>query len=125
MAGPAYYSGTMNIAKNEDWIVPFQYGTLSADGLTFTPIDLTGSTFMLEIRVRETDHETLVSLFSPDGGIVITNALTGQFYIVITRAKMLHLAAESYFVDLVRLMPNGYQERIWEGTAVVVEGTSR
>jgi hypothetical protein len=27
--------------------------------------------------------------------------------------------------DIVRLMPNGWQERLWEGTATVVEGTTR
>jgi hypothetical protein len=27
--------------------------------------------------------------------------------------------------DLIREMPNGYSERIFEGTALVVEGTTR
>ncbi|MCP3475161.1 hypothetical protein NLM33_33085 [Bradyrhizobium sp. CCGUVB1N3] len=125
MAGPSYYSGVMNIAKNEDWIVPFVYGTVDPTGANFTPIDLTGSTLKLEIRTQEIDHEALVSVFSPDGGIFITNAAQGQFQILINRLHLTHLAAGQYFTDLVRLMPNGYQERIWEGTAYVVEGTSR
>ena len=48
MAGPAYYDGTMNIAKNEDWIVPFIYGSYAADGVTVVPIDLTNSTASLK-----------------------------------------------------------------------------
>jgi hypothetical protein len=35
------------------------------------------------------------------------------------------LAAGTYFADLVRLMPNGYQERMIDAQAVVVEGTTR
>jgi hypothetical protein len=125
MAGPSYYSGTMNISKNEDWIVPFLYQSVDSTGTVFTPIDLTGSTLKLEIRVDEIDHEALVSVFSPDGGIVINDPTTGQFTVLIDRAHMLHLSAGNYYTDMVRLMPNGYQERLWEGMAVVVEGTTR
>jgi hypothetical protein len=66
-----------------------------------------------------------VSVYSPDGGILITNPTAGQFQILIVRSHLTHLAAGSYFTDLVRVMTNGYQERMWEGTAVVVEGTTR
>jgi hypothetical protein len=125
MGGPSYYSGQMNISLNEDWIVPFVYGTVDSTGANFTPIDLTGSTLKLEIRTLETDHEALVSVYSPDGGIFITNATQGQFQILIDRPHLTHLSAGQYFTDLVRMMPNGYQERLWEGTAVVVEGTTR
>ena len=125
MAGPSYYSGVINISKNEDWVVPFAYGTVDSTGANFTPIDLTGSTLKLEIRIQEIDHEALVSVYSPDGGIAITNATQGQFQILMDREHLIHLAAGQYFTDLVRLMPNGYQERLWEGTAYVVEGTTR
>jgi hypothetical protein len=125
MAGPSYYSGVINISKNEDWIVPFVYGTVDSTGANFTPIDLTGSTLKLEIRIQETDNEALVSVYSPDGGIIIVNAVQGQFQILLDRESLIYLAAGSYFTDLVRLMPNGYQERLWEGTANVVEGTTR
>jgi hypothetical protein len=125
MAGPAYYSGVMNISKNEDWIVPFLYQSTDPTGTIFTPIDLTGSELKLEIRVQELDHVALVSVYSPDHGIFITNATQGQFTVLIDREHLIYLAAGSYFTDLVRLMPNGYQERMWEGNAVVVEGTTR
>jgi hypothetical protein len=125
MAGPSYYSGQMNIALNEDWIVPFVYQSVDPTGTIYTPIDLTGSTLKLEIRIQELDHEALVSVFSPDNGIEITNAAQGAFTILIDRAHLVHLAAGQYFTDLVRLTPNGYQERLWEGVAVVVQGTTR
>jgi hypothetical protein len=127
MAGPTYYTAVMNIAKNEDWVVPFQYGYYDTDGVTILPIDLTGSTLKLEIRVLDTDNEALVSVFSPDNGILINSndPTLGEFVIAITRDRLIYLWESTFVVDLVRAMPNGYQERIFEGTAVVVEGTSR
>jgi hypothetical protein len=126
MAGPAYYSGTMSISKNEDWVVPFLYQAATDETATsFVPIDLTGSLLKLEIRNLEIDHEALVSVFSPDNGIYITDAVGGQFTIIIERSKMTHLAEGTYYTDLVRLTPTGYQERLWEGSADVVEGTTR
>jgi Flp pilus assembly protein TadG len=125
MAGPSYYSGQMNIALNEDWVVPFVYQSVDSTGTIYTPVDLTGSTLKLEIRIQETDHEALVSVFSPNNGIIITNATQGQFTVLIDRPHLVHLAAGQYFSDLVRLTPGGYQERLWEGVAVVVQGTTR
>jgi hypothetical protein len=78
---------------------------------------------MLELRVRETDHEALVSVYSPDGGISIDGP--GQFTVVIRRDRLIRLAPGDYFSDLVRQMSSGYRERIWEGTALVVKGTTR
>jgi hypothetical protein len=124
MPGPAYYSGLMNMAKNEDWIVPFVYQMDNGDG-TFTPIDLTGSILTMEIRRQEEDHEVLVSVWSPDGGIVINDATAGTFTIIIGRDAMVQMAPGDYVSDIVREMTNGFQERLWEGTATVVQGTTR
>jgi hypothetical protein len=115
----------MSIAKNEDWVVPFVYGTTSEDGLTFTPIDLTGSEIKLEIRKHEPDHEAVVSVSSPDDGIIFNDAAGGEFTVVIVRDKLIRLAPGEYVADMVRLMTSGYQERLWEGSVTVVEGTTR
>ena len=125
MAVPAYYDGVMNVAKNDDWIVPFVYGYFDTDGVTVVPIDLTGSLIKLEIRIQEIDHEALVSVFSPSNGIFFNDAVNGSFTITIDRAHLIRLAAGTYYADLVRLMPNGYQERILDAQAIVVEGTTR
>ena len=127
MSGPAYYTGVMNVAMNEDWIVPFLYQ--SSDGGTppvLTPIDLTGSTLMMEIRHQESDHEVVLSLASPDKGISIDNATGGAFTICITRAQLTQFAPGNYVADLLRLMTNGYVERILDCDMVaVVEGKTR
>jgi hypothetical protein len=125
MAGPAYYEATMNIALNEDWIVPFVYGTYAADGVTVVGIDLTGSTLKLEIREQESDNEAIVSVYSPSNGIAITNMTGGAFTITLARGILWRLAPGNYVCDLVRLMANGYQERLIDATATVVQGTSR
>ncbi|HEY2243447.1 MAG TPA: hypothetical protein VGH47_04385 [Xanthobacteraceae bacterium] len=127
MAGPCYYEALMNVALNEDWIVPIQYGYFDTDGVTVLPIDLTGSMLKLEIRVQETDHEAIVYVASPDQGISFfeDDPTNGQFIITIDRGKLLRLWAGTFFTDLVRLQTNGYQERIFEGTAIVVTGTTR
>ena len=125
MAGPSYFTGVMNISQNEDWIVPFLYSSTPDNGVTFVPIDLTGSTLKWEIRKQEADHEAIVWSFSPDDGIFITNATGGAFTVLFSRDKLARLAPGDYITDLVRLMANGYQERIWEGTLTVVEGTTR
>jgi len=119
--GPAYYSGAMNIAKNYDWSVTFKYTDAAS-----APIDLTGSIIKLEIRKLETDHTALVSVSSPVAdGIDIPTPSSGQFTVLITRDQLARLAAGDYVVDMVRLAPDGMQERLWEGTATVVEGTTR
>jgi hypothetical protein len=120
VAGPAYYTGQMNIAKNFDWVVSFIY-TDDADA----PIDLTGSVIKMEIRNFETDHTAVVSVHSPDDGIALPTPTNGKFEIMITRDMLARLSAGDYVADIVRLMSDGIQERIWEGPVTVVEGTTR
>ena len=88
MAGPAYYGITMNISQNDDWVVPFIYQSQDASG-NVAPIDLTGSTLKLEMRINESDHEAVVECHSPDGGIWITDAVNGCFTIAIDRETRL------------------------------------
>lgn len=131
MSGPAFYTGTINIAKNEDWIVSFTYTTNDA---TPVPINLTGSTLELQLRAYETDHTAVVATSSPASGITIDNAPAGQFTITIAHAETTDLAEPSsirliagqpYVADLVRLRPDGEIERIFETAVTVSEGTTR
>lgn len=125
MAGPAYYSGVINIASNEDWVVPFLFGTVD-ESQVFTPIDLTGSVIKMEIRRREAESMVMVSVFSPDNGIIIEDAAGGAFTIFIDRARLVQLVPGEYVSDIVReVTATGIQERLWEGTATVVKGTTR
>ena len=125
MAGPAYYTAVLNIARNDDWIVPFVYASISADG-TQVPIDLTGSVLTMDFRALDTDHEVLLRVTTTDGSITINDAVNGEFTILITvEALQLLLAPGDYVSDLVRLMPNGLQERLLDCAVTVVEGVTR
>jgi hypothetical protein len=131
MSGPAFYTGTINIAKNEDWVVSFTYQTNDAVPV---PIDLTGSQLELQVRQRETDHTAVVATSSPQNGIVLDSASGGQFTIKILNAETANVAAPSsirliagqdYVADLIRLKPDGEIERIFEAAVSVAEGTTR
>jgi hypothetical protein len=132
MPGPAWFSGTMNIAKNEDWkvalIYQIDYTDYSVAGATpnIQPLDLTGSSFLMQIRKVEEDQTALVSVSTdPDGGIVITNAYGGQFEITISIAKATRLEPGEYVADLLRTDANGFAERVFDLACTVVDGTSR
>jgi len=79
----------------------------------------------LQIRKTEEDHEATVAVNSPDNGITITNAAGGAFTVLLDRPRLVRLAPGDYVFDMVRLLASGLQERICEGTATVVEGTTR
>lgn len=126
MAGPAYVIAQINIAMNEDWIVPFVYSALSVDGTTTSPIDLTGSTFNMDFRYQESDAEVLLALSTENGAITITDPVNGEFQIWITQQQAYEQLEPGDFVcDLIRTMPDGTSERIMDCTVTVVEGTTR
>src|SRR6516162_2831326 len=106
MSGPAYYTAIIEMAKNDDWIVPFLYASVNTDSST-TPIDLTGSDLMMEIRHLDVDHEVVMTSTTVDGGIVITDAVGGAFTIIFTRDQLSQVVPGDYVADLVRLMTNG------------------
>jgi hypothetical protein len=126
MSGPALYTSQINLSKNDDWVQSFTY----TDAF-LVPINLTGSIFRLQVRRLEIDAEALIDISSPGTGyvgtgIVITNPTAGQFTITILRSLMANIPpANDYVQDLVRIKPDGTQERMWEGTATVVTGTTR
>ena len=120
--GPAYYTAQISLALNEDWIVPFIFS--NADG---TPIDLSDSILRLQIRNTDTDPHPIVSLSSINSnGIVISNALNGEFTVIIARGNQLLRANSSYVCDLVRLNTNNeIQDRLFAGVANVTLGVTR
>ena len=121
MAGPTYFEAAINIAKNEDWVVPFQYGYYDTDGVTVIPIDLTGSVIKMEIRIQETDREALVSVFTPDNGIVFDSddPTAGRFTITILRF-IINLLFIHNNMSLLNLRKNNGQGA---GGAIVATGS--
>ena len=121
MAGPAFYTAVLNIAKNEDWAMDFSYMTSATP-----PVPIPLGVLRMQIRKIEADHNALVALSSPDDGIEIIGAPTaGTFKITISRDKSKRLASGDYVTDLVHENSDGVIERLWEGTATVVDGVTR
>ena len=106
---------------------PNETGWLETYNINNTPIDLTGSTIKMENRIAETDHEAIVAVWSPDNGITFTagDPTTGGFTITITRDKLSRLFPGNFVADIVRLMPNGYRERLVDATVTVARGTTK
>lgn len=124
MAGPAFFSSGMNIAKNYDWIVAFKLQDTAEEA-----VDLTDSILRLMIKKHDTDNEALVSVSSEDinpednGGIIITSAIDGEFTVIILRKQLQRLYSGEYVADLVRRTPDDKQQRLWDVSPVtVVEG---
>jgi len=131
MSGPAFYSGVISIAKNEDWVVSFTFQT---NDTVPEPIDLTGSRLELHVRAQETDHTALVVTSSPGNGILFDSAEDGEFTIKILHAETMNMTApsstrlisgNSYVADLIRVRPDGEIERIFDAVVEVTEGTTR
>jgi hypothetical protein len=127
MGGPAFFSGTMQVAKNEDWAMAFIYNidyTVSGSPENIVPKDITGHTFKLQIRKIEADNTAVVTATLGDG-IEITNAAGGEFQVTLKREKLYRLHAGNYSADLLITDPQGYADRFFEVACTVVEGTTR
>jgi hypothetical protein len=134
MSGPALQTAFMNIAVNEDWMVPFLYQQVDVNGNVLGPVDLTGTYLKMMIRSRDVDHEVFVSVWSKNpidpesvnNGIIIYNDPTqGQFYVWIDREKLTRLAPGSYVADLIHVLANGTQDRLIDADVTAVTGVTR
>lgn len=127
MGGPAFFSGTMYVAKNEDWKMAFVYSidyTVSGEPENIQPQDITGYTFKFQIRKIEADNTAVVTASLGDG-IEIINAAGGEFQLTLVRDKLRRLHAGDYSADLLIVDPSGYADRFFEAKCTVVEGTTR
>jgi hypothetical protein len=132
MPGPAYSTGQILISKNEDWQTSIQYTSTfpTTDFPGGQPINISNSAFRLQIRATEEQHTALVDVKTPDG-IVINDGPNGIFTINIFNENSDRVPNSSilpvgnFVADLIRILSDGRVERLWEGTVVVNEGTTR
>ena len=126
MAGPAYATGTILLAKNEDWQSTLQYMNVDpTDGTIIGPIDLTGSRIALQIRQVEEQHTALISISTDDNSVVFDDPVNGIFTLHIDEAHSALLPEGNFVADVIRTRPDGLDERLWEGTVTVNDGTTR
>jgi hypothetical protein len=89
------------------------------------PIDITGSTLRMGVRKNAEDIIELMLLTSENGGLMITDAVNGQFTLWIKQADLLELAPDTYVHSLIRTMSDGLQLQMWSGTLTHSAGPSR
>lgn len=88
-----------------------------ADG---TPVDLTGAYIRLGIKDQRTDTDFIKYLDSnSNGGITITNAVTGKFSILISATETAAMTFNRGVYDLEIVYNNGYVSRILKGRVLV------
>lgn len=81
-----------------------------------TPVNLTGCTARLQLRVRDSDPDPpLLELTSQNGGITLGGA-AGTVAVVITPAQSSALAFKTANYDLEIVWPSGRVDRFLQGT---------
>jgi hypothetical protein len=110
----------ITVANDADFYRSFQYQTTA--GL---PIDMTAVTEMvMKLRRHAEDSTAFLTLSTETGEIVITNAVGGQFTIMISQTDLLELSLGPYEQSLIMTI-NSIKKKIWSGSLVVEAGPSR
>jgi hypothetical protein len=110
--------------NDADFVRGFIYQTVNSDGTPGPPVDLSGNTMKMGIRVRAADVTEEMLLTTENGGITVTDAFNGKFKITITQAQLVQLQVGSYEHSLVR-MTGQNTLRIWSGSLTIDAGPSR
>jgi len=103
----------------------FQRDITWTDNTNNTPIDLTGSIVRLQARKRLTSDTTVLDLSTATSGITITDALNGQFQILLTAAETAALDFATAVYDLEVEFPSGEIRRVLEGTLELKKEVTR
>lgn len=85
--GPAWYA--IALYKGDDAELPLVID--EGDAPTFTPVDITGSTFKMEIE-KKRGGAAVLTLTTGGGGIPITDAANGAFKVIFSAANTVLLA---------------------------------
>jgi hypothetical protein len=115
----------ITVENDADFYRQFAYASLNADGVTTTPIDLTGNKLRMGIRKHAADVAEELLLTTETGELVIINAPGGIFTVRITQDQLVHLAVGDYEHSLVRMPSPTETYRMWSGTLTNNPGASR
>lgn len=110
----------ITVENDADFYRAFQYVTID----TGTPINITGGTMEMMLRHHAEDVEALLRLATDTGEIVLTNAATGSFTILIRQDVLERLGLGSFDHSNI-LTLNGLKRKIWSGTLVNNAGPTR
>jgi hypothetical protein len=105
--------------NDADFYRQFAYQTT-----TGAPINLTGNTMKMGIRVNAADVTEELLLTTQNGGLTITDPVNGLFTVLITQAQLVDLEVGGYQHSLIRI-ESTQQLRIWSGALTINPGPSR
>jgi hypothetical protein len=107
-----------NIAtrSDADFVRTFLYQMIGSDGVTTTPIDLTGSSLRMDLRGDLESATVFIELSTDSGNIVLMPDTSGQFtiYVYIDDFEQ-KLSPGDYVQSLIRTRPDELIEEIWHG----------
>jgi hypothetical protein len=110
--------------NDSDFARGFSYMVLNTDGSDGPPIDLSGNTMRMGIRIHASDIMEELVLTTENNGIVISDALNGKFSIFIDQTQLLAMPTGNYQHSLIRMKgPNTFN--VWTGSLTINPGPSR
>lgn len=109
----------ITVYNDADFYRQFVYQTIAG-----VPIDLTGVSMVMKLRRHAEDATAFLTLSTDTGEITITNAIGGQFTILIAQDNLLELSLGPYEQSLIMTF-SGLKKKIWTGSLVVEAGPSR
>jgi len=92
----------LNVQQNADMLEELQ--KLESDGIT--PIDITGSTFKMEVRSCA-DNSLILTAQTSDSTMIITDAVNGKVRFNVPSSTLLAINPDVYAQDLVETTVGG------------------
>jgi hypothetical protein len=108
------------IAENDaDFYQVFQYVTVGG-----APIDITGTSLEMMLRVHAEDAAAVLRLGTDTGELYFTNPSQGLFSVLIAQGSLVRLKTGDY--DHSNIMTRGSQKiKIWSGVITINAGPTR
>jgi hypothetical protein len=110
----------ITVENDADFYRQFAYQTT-----TGAPIDLTGNTMRMGVRVHAQDVNEEMVLTTENGGLAIVDPPNGAFTVRILQDQLANLPVGDYEHSLVRFTPGSQVLRIWSGALTNNPGPSR
>lgn len=119
------YSINFEVSTNEDWVdtLQFQEGSEGSE----TPVDLTGTSFLMHIRRTPTQLAEDLVLSTANGRLIIEPAPedAGKLSVYVPKDTVNDLTPGPYVFDLIWTMSDGREVNLAAGSLTVNLGITR
>jgi hypothetical protein len=111
----------ITVENDADFYREFQY---VVDGVTLTPIDITGATMEMMLRRHAADETAMLRLATDTGEIALTDAANGKFTVLIVQSTLVRLGLGDFDQSNIMTL-NGFKTKLWSGTLTNNPGPTR